>query len=274
MGQGLTYLMAGLMLMRQSPGLYLALITASAALNYYALATPGWMMLGILFSFFFYYWCMSLAAQQVSGAQGGLLDFLQPRSAPLLGIILYPFFAMLWAVLVSLPVWLIGSFVGGAMFGRHLGIDESTVEGRSPAEVAAEMSPEQMSEGMESMIQSGEFLWVLAGMMIFSFVFYFRFLSNRITVPIAAAIWGESLADADRHCGPQSGQKYRPLFWVFLIPTLPVWTLSLFIFQIIPADSGAMLLFDFALSFATAWPLVAAVAFVQQEIGAPPRGHS
>lgn len=249
--------------MRQSPALYLALITAHAALNYYAGGTSNWLMLSIMFSFMFYYWAMNLAAHQMTGAGGSPLEFLKPRNAPLLGIVLYVMFAALRAILVSIPVWLVGSFVGGAILSRYLeGVDMESAK------------PEQVIELITPAMEEGSLIWVLAGMLIFTFVFYFRFLSNRITVPIVAALYNVEIGAADAHAGPQSRKSFSPLFWIFAIPTLPMWALSLFIFQIVPPDSGAILIFDLAMSFCVAWPFVAAVAFVHRDVGPPQPGQA
>jgi hypothetical protein len=259
--QALSYLLEGLWLMRQAPALYLFVITAHAALNYYLAGTSNMLLAGILFTFVFYYWAMNLAAFQMSGAGGGPLEFLKPRNAPLLGVILYVLFSAMWAVLVSIPVWLLGGVMGGAMLAGK-------VEGADLESADQQQIIQQMAEAM----LEGPVFWILTGMLMFTFVFYFRFLSNRVTVPIIAALYDVEIAEADAHAGPRSGKTFPVLFWIFALPTLPMWVLSLFILQIVPADSGAMLIFDLAMSFSVAWPFVAAVCFVNREIGPPQQG--
>lgn len=254
--------MGGLWLMRQAPGLYLALITAHAALNYYAGPTSNWLLLGIMVSFIFYYWNINLAAYQVSGRGGGMLDFLKPRNAPLLGTILYVLFAMLWAMLFSIPVVILGALASASIVAGHMDGEQLDVENQ-------EQAFEAMGTAMAQALASGPLLWVMAGMMAVTFVFYIRFLSNRVTVPVIAAIYDTEIEPADTHAGPRSGRRFPTLFWIFALTTLPMWLLSMFLVRIIPPGSSIFLIYDLALSFATALPFVATVVYVDREVGPP-----
>ena len=90
--------------------------------------------------------------------------------------------------------------------------------------------------------------------------------SNRITVPIAAALWDMEMGDADKLAGPRSRRRFPVLFWIFAIPSIPVWMLMLFSAGIISPESGAYLILDFLLAFSTALPIVAATAYVSREV--------
>jgi len=263
LSQAITYLMAGLWLMRQSPGLYLALITAYAALNYYVWPSSNLLLLGLVVWFMFVYWTISLAAFQVAGKGGGPLDFLKPRNAPLLGTILYNIFSMLWAMLASIPFWIAGSIAGGSILAGHINADELDPENQDEMLRA-------MAEGMEGALAAGPLIWVLTGMTVVTILFFFRFLSKRITVPVTSAIWDVEMDAADAHAGPRSGRIHPAIFWIFALTFLPMWVIGIFIIRVVPPESGVMLLFELAHSFATALPFVATVAYVHREVGPPP----
>ncbi|WP_416896472.1 MAG: hypothetical protein ACMVY4_13125 [Minwuia sp.] len=253
MKDALAYLIEGMLLMRQAPGLFLALITASAAIGYYSPGGFGWIALGISYSILYYYWGMRLTAQVLSGQASRPLAFLQVDLQALVASVFYPFLAMLWGMLVSMPVWLIGSIVIASVLGSQVSIENEAA----------------MAEAMRSPRQIAIFLVIL----LVTFVIYLKYLSNRITVPIVMVIWGADMRAADSHAGPASKRRFTTIIWIFALPIIPSWGLTFAVFNAFPDAGSVLLLLDFVAAFCAILPIVATTAYVYREIG-PPRTSS